>query len=154
VLSFPLTFRAAYFVYRHFRVERFLADRLADRVELLSVTRLLVERLGGFNKERLRAVFGERITDVTGEIIEQRRARVGGAFDALRRQYPDYVAALEMRFLRQSAVRQEMARYQALFEEGLIPQELYEDLRRGVASARAAEPRPRFDIGLDTHRLI
>jgi CPA1 family monovalent cation:H+ antiporter len=154
VLSFPPAFRAAYFVYRHFGVERFLADRLADRVELLSVTRLLVEQLGSFNRGRLRLVFGERFTDVTGEIIEHRREAVGGAFDALRRQYPDYVAALEVRFLRQSAVRQEMARYQALFEEGLIPQELYEDLRRGVDAARAAEPLPRFDIGLDAHQLI
>jgi CPA1 family monovalent cation:H+ antiporter len=41
-----------------------------------------------------------------------------------------------------------------LFEEGLIPQELYEDFKRGVAAARAAEPRPRFDIGLDPQRLI
>ncbi len=40
------------------------------------------------------------------------------------------------------------------YEEGLIPQELYDDLQRGVVGASAAEPRPRFDIGLDTHRLI
>ena len=80
--------------------------------------------------------------------------RAGDAFDALRRQYPDYVAALEARFLRQSALRQEMGRYQALFEEGLIPQELYDDLKRGVAGTRIAEPRPRFEIGLDTRRLI
>jgi len=50
-------------------------------------------------------------------------------------------------------LRQETERYQALFEEGLIPQELYDDLKRGVAGASATEPRPRFDIGLDTHRL-
>ena len=36
----------------------------------------------------------------------------------------------------------------------MIPQELYDDLQRGVVGASAAEPRPRFDIGLDTHRLI
>jgi Na+:H+ antiporter len=86
--------------------------------------------------------------------IERRRGDVGGALDALQRQYPDYVAALEVRFLRQSAVRQEIGRYQALFEEGFIPQELFEDLKRGVTATRAGEPRPRFDIGLDTRRLI
>ena len=99
-------------------------------------------------------MFGERITELTGEIIARRREAAGDALDALRRQYPDYVAALEIRFLRQSALRQETERYQALFEEGLIPQELYDDLKRGVAGASAIEPRPRFDIGLDTHRLI
>jgi CPA1 family monovalent cation:H+ antiporter len=152
-LSFPPAFRIAYFLYRHFGVQRFLADRLADRVELLLVTRLLIERLVSFNDERLGAVFQKRLTAITREIIEHRREEVGDALDALRRQYPDYVAALEERFLRQSALRQEMGRYQALYEEGLIPQELYDDLKRGISGTRA-EPRPRFEIGLDTHRLI
>ncbi len=152
--SFPVAFRIAYFFYRYFGIVRFLADRLADRVELLLVTRLLVDRLPGFNNRRLSPMFGERITELTSEIIERRREGVGAAFDALRRQYPDYVAALEIRFLRQSALRQEMVRYQLLFEEGLIPKELHDDLQRGVAGASAAEPSPRFDIGLDTHRLI
>jgi monovalent cation:H+ antiporter, CPA1 family len=102
----------------------------------------------------LRRVFGKRITAIAGEIIAQRREAVGDALDALRRQYPDYVAALEVRFLRQSAVRHEMGRYERLFAEGMIPQELYDDLRRGVAAARASETRPRFDIGLDARRLI
>ena len=68
-----------------------------------------------FNDERLAVVFGERLAELTKEIVEQRRDEVSGAFDALRRQYPEYVTALEMRFLWQSAVRQEMRRYQALF---------------------------------------
>ena len=153
-LSFAVGFRIAYFLYRHFGIQRFLADRLADRVELLLATRLLVDRLVSFNTDQLATVFGERLAELTGEIIERRRQEVGDAFDALRRQYPDYVTALEVRFLRQSALRQELGRYQALFEEGLIPQELYDDLKRGVADASATEPRPRFDIGLDTHHLI
>jgi CPA1 family monovalent cation:H+ antiporter len=153
-LSFPLLFGIAYFLYRHFGIQRFLSDRLADRVELLLITRLLVDRLVKFNSERLGAFFGPRLTEITAEIIEQRREDVGGALDALRRQYPDYLTALEARLLRQSALRQELARYQALFEEGLIPQELYDVLCRNVTAAPAAEPRPRFEIGLDRHRLI
>ena len=153
-LSFPAAFRVAYFCYRYLGIVRFLADRLADRVELLLVMRLLVNRLLGFNSRRLVPMFGERITELTSEIIERRRDGVADAFDAVRRQYPDYVAALEIRFLRQSAFRQEIERYRALYEEGLIPHELYDDLQRGVAGASAAEPRPHFDIGLDTHRLI
>ncbi len=47
-----------------------------------------------------------------------------------------------------------MGRYEALFEEGLIPQELYDDLKKGIAGTRVAEPRPRFEIGLNRHRLI
>ena len=154
ILSFPVAFRIAFFLYRQFGTRRLLADRLADRVELLLVTKLLVDRLIDFNNERLRPIFGERISELAGEIVERRRGDLRGALDALQRQYPDYVAALEVRFLRQSAVRQETGRYQALFEEGFIPQELFEDLKRGVTATRAGEPRPRFDIGLDTRRLI
>jgi monovalent cation:H+ antiporter, CPA1 family len=153
-LSFPLSFRFAYFLYRHFAIQRFLADRLADRVELLLVTRLLVDRLLRFNSERLGALFTARLTEITAEIIDQRREEVGDALDALRRQYPEYLASLEARFLRQSALRQELGRYQALFEEGLIPQELYDDLRRNVATTHVSEPRPHFEIGLDARRLI
>ena len=153
-LSFSVAFRVAYFLYRHFGIVRFLADRLADRVELLLIMRLLVDRLRGFNSRRLVSMFGARIAELTSEIIERRRDGVADAFDSLRRQYPDYVEALEIRFLRQSALRREMERYHTLFEEGLIPQELYDDLQRGTGGASAAEPRPRFDIGLDTHRLI
>jgi CPA1 family monovalent cation:H+ antiporter len=153
-LSFSVSFRIAYLFYRHFGIQRLLADRLADRVELLLITRLLVDRLVKFNNERLGALFDARLTEVTAEIIDQRREEVGDALDALRRQYPDYLRALEVRLLRQSALRQELARYQALFEEGLIPQELYDVLRKNIATAPAAEPRPRFEIGLDTHRLI
>jgi CPA1 family monovalent cation:H+ antiporter len=148
-----LAFRIAYFLYRHLGIQRVLADRLADRVELLLVTRLLVDRLVSFNDERLATLFDERLTGITHQILKQRREKVGDALDVLYRQYPDYVAALEIRFLRQSALRQEKSRYQALFEEGLIPQELYEDLQRGIVGNRAVR-RPRFEIGLDIHRLI
>jgi CPA1 family monovalent cation:H+ antiporter len=47
-----------------------------------------------------------------------------------------------------------MGRYKALFDEGLIPHELYEDLKRGVKTARSTEAAPRLDLGLDTRRLV
>jgi monovalent cation:H+ antiporter, CPA1 family len=72
----------------------------------------------------------------------------------LRRQYPDYLTELEARFLRQSALRHEMTRYQSLYAEGLIPREIYDDLRRSVRDSRVAARRPRFNIGLDTHQLV
>ena len=55
-------FKSAYFLYRHFGIRRLLADRLAERVELLLVTRLLLDGLVVFNNERLRPIFGERVT--------------------------------------------------------------------------------------------
>lgn len=147
-------FRLGYWLYRHLGVLHFLVARLADRVELLLLTRLLVDRLLMFNETRLRAIAGQRMVSLTRLILERRRDRVRDALDAVRRQYPDYVCALEGRFLRQSALRQEISRYRALYEEGLIPRELLDDLQRGATGQHIRELRPRFDLDLDTRHLI
>jgi monovalent cation:H+ antiporter, CPA1 family len=153
-LAFPLSFRVAYFCYRRFGVSRLLADRLGDRFETLLVTRLLIQDLAGGGAKRSRSIFGERVAVIIDGILEARLEKTASALDALRRQYVDYAAALEARFLRQSALRREMGRYQALFEGGLIPSEVYRDLASSVADAQGTDAPPRFDIGLDTDKLI
>ena len=153
-LAFPLSFRFAYFLHRRLGILRFLADSLGDRFEMLLVTRLLINELGGGQAGRSRAIFGERVAGLIGAMLKTRLEKTSAALDALRRQYPDYAAALEARFLRQAALRREMGHYQALHEEGLIPSEIFEDLKGSVADARSAQARPRFDIGLDTRSLI
>jgi CPA1 family monovalent cation:H+ antiporter len=153
-LALSMTFRVAYFLYRRLGIVRLLADRLADRVERLLLMRFLIERLVGFNDQQIALLLGQRIAAICRDIIDRRRRAIAGALDALRRQYPGYIADLEARFLRQSALRHELTRYESLYEEGLIPREIYEDLRRSVIGNRAAVERPRFDIGLDTHQLV
>jgi monovalent cation:H+ antiporter, CPA1 family len=151
--AFPFAFKAAYFFYRRFGVVRFLADRLGDRFEMLLVTRLLIQELMGAHAVRSRSIFGGRVVELIDEILKLRLKRATAALDALRRQYPQYAAALEARFLRQSAMRREMGRYDALFQEGLIAAEVYEDLK-GSVEDKKREARPRFDLGLDTRELI
>jgi monovalent cation:H+ antiporter, CPA1 family len=152
-LEFAISFRAAYFLYRRFGVRRVLANRLGERFEMLLVTRLLIQRLAGDDSKRSRSIFGERVEALIDRILRERLDRTQSRVDALRRQYPDYLGALEARILRQSALRREMGRYKALFEEGLIASEVYRDLTTRLEDAQGAAP-PRFDIGLDTERLI
>lgn len=154
VLSFTSAFRFAYLLQRHVGIARPLADRLAERVELLLTTRLLMDRLLTFNDQRIGPIFGARIARITGRMIRHRHRQASEAVDALRRQYPDYLSALEVRSLRQMALRQELGWYRSLFDEGLIPRELYDDLKRGVASDRLTQARPPLDLGLDTRRLV
>jgi CPA1 family monovalent cation:H+ antiporter len=153
-LEFAISFRAAYFLYRRFGVRRVLANRLGERFEMLLVTRLLIQRLAGDDSKRSRSIFGERVEALIDRILRERLDRTQSRVDALRRQYPDYLGALEARILRQSALRREMGRYKALFEEGLIASEVYRDLTGRLEDAQRAEAPPRFDIGLDTERLI
>ena len=153
-LAFPFSFAAAYFFYRRFGIVRFLADRLGDRFEMLLVTRLLIQELMAAHAVRSRSIFGERVVELIDAILKVRLKQTTAALDALRRQYPQYAAALEARFLRQSALRREMGRYDALFQEGLIAPEIYEDLKGSVEDTQSRETRPRFDLGLDTRELI
>jgi len=153
-LSFRFGFRAAYFLYRRFGMARFLADRLGQRFEVLLFSRLLITELIGFTGRRLHPIFGPRVAALARQILKARLDATTAAVEALRNQYPDHAAALETQFLRQSAARREMGRYQALFDEGLIAREIYDDLRRSVDEARLGESRPRFDLGLDTALLI
>jgi CPA1 family monovalent cation:H+ antiporter len=153
-LSFRFGFRAAYVFYKRFGMARFLADRLGERFEVLLFTRLLITELIGFTGRRLDPTFGPEIAELAKKILGARLSETTAAVEALRNQYPDHAATLETQFLRQSASRREMGRYQALFEEGLIAREIFDDLRHSVDEARRAEHRPRFDLGLDTSQLI
>jgi hypothetical protein len=74
----------------------------------------------------------------------------------LRRQFPDYLIELEVRFVTQSTLHYEMTRYQSLFDEGLISKEVYEDLKRNTLGAAGSSSlrRPYFDLGLDPHQLV
>ena len=153
-LAFPFSFRAAYFFYRRFGIRRFLAERLGDRYETLLATRLIIQELAGDFAKRSRSIFDDKAVGLIDRMLESRLEKTSSALDALRRQYVGYAAALEARFLRQSALRRELSRYRELYESGLIPTEVYRDLANSVEIVQHAEPPPRFDIGLDTRELI
>ena len=133
-LGHPIGFRVAHLLYRRLRIVRVLADRLAERLEVLLVMRIVLGRLAMFNNQ-IAKLFGEPIAVTTREIISERQQAIENALGMLRRQYPDYLTELEVRFLTQSTLHHEMNRYQSLFEEGLISHELYEDLKRNTLRA-------------------
>ncbi|HEV7370019.1 cation:proton antiporter [Arenibaculum sp.] len=154
-LDFPPGFHVAYRLHRWLRIDRPLVRQLSTRFELLLVRRLVLDELKRFNAERLTSLLGARVADLLEEVLDGRIERTAKALDALRLQYPEHAEALKQRFLRQSALRQELARYRQLHEEGLIGQELHHDLVRELNQAdRAADRRPRLDIRLDSAAMI
>jgi CPA1 family monovalent cation:H+ antiporter len=154
-LAFDWSFRLAHGLHRHARIDRPLIARLADRFEQLLVARMVLEELARFVENKMTLVLGQRVSELLGEIVGQRLSATVRGLDALRLQYPAYADSLERRFLRQTALRMEAAEYRTLYAEGLIGQELYNDLRREVlAREAAAAPRPRLDLGLATRELV
>jgi CPA1 family monovalent cation:H+ antiporter len=86
-------------------------------------------------------------------MLKDRLDQAQSEVDALRRQYPEYLGALEARILLHSASHRERGRYKDLFEGGLIASEVYRDLTAKLEGAQSDAP-SRFEIGLDTEGLI
>jgi CPA1 family monovalent cation:H+ antiporter len=154
-LEFRTGFRLAHWLHRLGRLDRPLVVELANRFELLLVSRMIQEELRRFVTRRMAAILGQRVAEILDEILAHRAQATTAALDALRLQYPAYADALERRFLRQVALRLEAAEYAVLYEEGLIGPELYNALKREVFQRRvAARRRPQLDLGLDTGELV
>jgi monovalent cation:H+ antiporter, CPA1 family len=154
-LAFGALFRLAHLLHRRYGIDRPLALRLSDRFERILVSRMVIDELSRFIDHKMTLVLGPRIAELLREVTAQRHDATATALDALRLQYPTYADDLERRFLLRSALRMEEREYQTMFDEGLIGQELYNDLRRDVSdrSSRALR-RPRLDLGLNTSDLI
>jgi CPA1 family monovalent cation:H+ antiporter len=154
-LGFSWLFRFAHLLHRRLGVDRPLVRRLSDRFERLLVNRMVLEELARFVDHKMTLVLGARVAELLREIVSQRHDATTKALDALRLQYPSYADDLERRFLLQSALRLEGAEYKTLFDEGLIGQELYNDLHREVQARRTrAAGRPTLDLGLNTAELV
>ncbi|NNG04137.1 MAG: cyclic nucleotide-binding domain-containing protein [Inquilinus sp.] len=154
-LRFRLEFRVAAILHHRLGIERFLANRLADRFETLLITRMVLEELVGFARTKLAALFGTDIADRLRALLDERLQGCTTALQALRKQYPDYARALEDRFLRKAALRMEQAEYRALLSESMISPEIHDDLlARVFVGRREVEGRPKLDLGLDTNTLV
>ena len=150
-----LTLRIASLLHRHLRLNRPLARRMAQRIELRLIQRRVLEGLIGFIRGRIRALFGERVSDVALHVIEARIEDSDRTLDAIRLQYPAYWRTVSGRFLSRTAVRLELEAYHRMASEGLLSSEL---LRHLVGELRGRletfEAIPPLDLGLDVDKLI
>jgi CPA1 family monovalent cation:H+ antiporter len=147
--------RIAAFVHRRLRLQRPLARRMAQRIELRLIQRRVLENLLTFIKSRIRALFGERVSEVALHVVEARIEELDRALDAIRLQYPAYWHTVSGRFLSRTAVRLELDAYRRMADEGLLSPEIFRNLAGELRSRLDAFERiPPLDLGLDVGRLI
>ncbi|HEV2676272.1 MAG TPA: cation:proton antiporter [Aliidongia sp.] len=152
---YTIGFRTAHLLHRRLRIETPLARRLAERLEQLLVMRMLLDELGRFITHKLARFLDDRLVQIIRDIVDIRRDRTRRMLDALQAQYPEYSAALERRILEQAALRQEQQAYRGLYDEGLIGQELYEDLSRRLRKRQSSTgARPHLDLSLRPGELM
>lgn len=154
-LRFSQAFRIGHYLHRKFGIDGLLERCVADRFELLMVSRIVLEDLQRYDANKLMYVLGARLSEILKEILVIRMEGTTSALDALRLQYPEYAEAIERRFLSQLALRLESAEYDTLRDEALIGAELHGNLKRELLAIRTAiSRRPPLDLGLNTRLLI
>jgi len=128
VLSYPLSFRVAVWVYAHLGVGRFLSRSLGQRFALLACMRSVCRKMDVFANERLTPLLGDDITHEIQGVIKERTENIEDALQALKLQYPSYALWLEEHYLGLIARNLEMQRYKELHDQSLITGEVYQDV--------------------------
>ncbi|MFO1074098.1 MAG: cation:proton antiporter [Geminicoccaceae bacterium] len=147
--------RLAGFLHRRFRINSVLASRMAQRIEIRLIQRRVLENLIAFTRSRIKALFGERVTEVALHVVEARIDELDRALDAIRLQYPAYWHVVSGRFLSRTAVRLELEGYQRMASEGLISPEILRHMMDELQERlRAFETIPPLDLNLDVDALI
>ncbi|GAB5470229.1 MAG: cation:proton antiporter [Rhodospirillales bacterium] len=155
VLGFALPQRLALWVLRRFGWRRPLALTLADRFELLMITRFVVSELKTYAEERLAPVMVPEARDDLIAALVQRQSDLDSALAAAHTRYPSYSDALAARYLARIALRLEAAAFERQLQEQLISREVHADLLRGQEARRARlSRRPSLDLGLELASMI
>jgi CPA1 family monovalent cation:H+ antiporter len=147
--------RLAAFLHRHLRLQRPLARRMAQRIELRLIQRRVLENLISFIRSRIRALFGERVSEVALHVVEARIEELDRALDAIRLQYPAYWHIVSGRFLSRTAVRLELDAYRRMAGEGLLSPEILRHLAGELhGRLQSFERIPPLDLGLQVEAMI
>ncbi len=155
LLGFSLRSRLAARLHRRLGFAGPLARGLADRYEVLLVTRMVLRELIGHNRRKITPLFGDQTGAALERLLDQRIGATEQQIEALTLAYPDYARTLQSRLLERVAVRLESADYDAMLENSVISHEVFSDLRQGVsARAAALDRRPPLDLGLDPGTLV
>ncbi len=155
VLEFRPSHRLAIWIQRRLGWQYPLAQALADRFELLMITRFVVGELDSYAEERLAPMMQPAARKALHDALESRRRDLDTALAAVRTRYPTYSEELAARYLARIALRLEAVSYNRQLEEQLISREVHADLMRSrdQRSDRTSS-RPTLDLGLELARMI
>ncbi|MCC6305829.1 MAG: cation:proton antiporter [Rhodobacteraceae bacterium] len=146
---------AATFLHRRLRLSRPLAHRVADRFEILIITRMILRDLHDFVDGRMLRIHGRRLADILHEVLTRREEEVDRETAGMRLQYPGFAEEIERRFIRGTALRLEEREIALSRDDGLIGADLHAALLRELhARRRDIEARPRLDLDRQKDEMV
>jgi CPA1 family monovalent cation:H+ antiporter len=147
--------RPAILAQRFLNWDRPLRDLVEIRLTALLETDRVVRGLQRFTESTVAPMVGEDAAKNLGELLAWRLKRAQEEVDAIDRQYPAYVSALEQTLIARAAIRRERQQYMRLHNDGVVGTELLDDLMRRLdRRERIAARPPRLDLALSPAQLI
>ncbi|GAB4226802.1 MAG: cation:proton antiporter [Kiloniellaceae bacterium] len=148
-------FRLLSSLHSHLRISRPLATYLGYRFQFLLINRIILLELIVFLEFRLGGLLGDRLTELLGEIVNQRLIEVERHIDALRLQYPTFARELDHAVLERYAYREEVEQVDQMRAAGIISEDLARHLRSEAESVHASHRRSNaVDIRATTPELL
>ncbi|WP_159714935.1 cation:proton antiporter [Geminicoccus flavidas] len=152
---FDLYMRFCVWIQRTFRWSTPLARQLADRFEVMLISRRVMNECVEFARERLPSLFEPRVAETALHVVQDRKELIERSFEALELQYPEYAEALRTRYLDRAALRMEEDAYGQMLQERLITPPVYRNLMEATRQrARRLEQAPTLDLHMDIPAIL
>lgn len=155
VLRPTLRYRVALWVQLYLRLDRPLREAIELHFGKLLESERLVRELKEFVSSTVAPMIGEDAARNLAALLETRHEAVNDEIEAIAVQYPLYAARLEENLIARAAVRREREQYARLLHDGVVGQELYDDLTSDLDSReRGVAVPPRLDLTLTPRGLL
>lgn len=148
-------FRFALWLHHRFGAAGPIAREIAQRYELMLMKARLAGQLKAFAAAELPQVVGQAATETVLGLLERRAKAMTATVAAIEKQYPAYARSVRALLVERLALSLEEAEYAVQRGQGLISEEIYEDLEADrLARVKAVRTRPVLDLGLEITRMV
>jgi CPA1 family monovalent cation:H+ antiporter len=148
-------FRWALWLHRRLRWEAPLADEIANRYELMLIKGRIVLQLTAFVRDQMHQLIGKDAASDVERLLEDREKAILATLDAMEKQYGTYTAQVRALLVERLALSLEESEYRVQRQQGLISEEIFEDLEADrMGRLKALSHRPSLDLGLEITSMI
>ena len=148
-------FRWALWLHRRFRWQAPLAEEIADRYEMMLIKGRLLVQLRSFAHEQMPQLIGNDAASEVERLLEDRDKAIQATLDAMEKQYGAYTAQVRELLVERLALSLEESEYSAQRQQGLISEEIFEDLESDrLGRLKALTRRPSLDLGLEITSMV
>lgn len=141
--------RLAIRVQRWFQIDRPLRGMIEIHFTKLLESERIVRELRAFSQTTVAPMIGEDAAENLIALLTVRHKAIETEIEAISSQYPSYAIDLEKTLVARAAIRRERQQYLKIFNDGVIGQELYDELVTSLDRRERIVARPpRLDLML------